>query len=459
MSVLEKFARNNNGLRDRRDRPLFKPKSAYISDDSYIYSLFSRQRDIMSHMLGPTTRPFSFDGSGGLPFNQRAPIPKEQSSESLASNESAAPDWDRTQLLDLSDLIRTGLRHGNITSPDAGKISNFLETTLKDEERKCPTLDFATIEYARLDKLLAEILLFADTVKPSELTPEILLRLRVIVSQAKNLRRLWRRRFREQFFMLDQHRCAVLVDGGRLKDISFNSSLDYDLGKWQATKASGPVSEVEANLQFEPGHWWLNITCAERDGIVSSSLEAPTKGCYGVTALPLLTGSEESIQPDTVKYVRRGRTSDMHVPLISQVGRKIRILRGHKLKSIFAPEAGLRYDGLYTIRQYGFKFDNDISMYKLELTLERAANQRSFEDIRKVPKPSQLDDWALYEKLEGDKVKLMQGESSFLEWKLKRHEEQAEHEEWQRATRFRASFSRKEAGGGERVVRRAAHDL
>lgn len=177
----------------------------------------------------------------------------EQSSESLVSNESAAPDWDRTQLLDLSDLIRTGLRHGNITSPDAGKISNFLEITLKDEERKCPTLDFATIEYARLDKLLAEILLFADTVKPSELTPEILLRLRVIVSQAKHLRRLWRRRFREQFFMLDQHRCAVLVDGGRLKDVSFNSSLDYDLGKWQATKASGPVSEVEANLQFEPG--------------------------------------------------------------------------------------------------------------------------------------------------------------------------------------------------------------
>ncbi len=93
--------------------------------------------------------------------------------------------------------------------------------------------------------------------------------------------------------------------------------------------------------------WWLNITCAERDGIVNSSLETPTKGCYGITALPLLTGSEELIRDNTVKYVREGRSFDMHVPLISQVGRKIRILRGYKLKSIFAPSAGLRYDGLY----------------------------------------------------------------------------------------------------------------
>lgn len=175
------------------------------------------------------------------------------SSEQLTSNELAESDWNRTKLLNLSDSVRARLRDGNVSGLGGERLSSFLEAALTDEERKHPTLDFETIEYARLDKLLAELLQSADTIKPSDLTPELLLRFRVNVSQAKSLRRLWRRRFREQYFMMDQHRCAILVEGGRLKDVSFNSSLDYDLGKWQTKKLTGPVSEVEANLEFEPG--------------------------------------------------------------------------------------------------------------------------------------------------------------------------------------------------------------
>ncbi|KAJ8127343.1 hypothetical protein O1611_g6293 [Lasiodiplodia mahajangana] len=384
------------------------------------------------------------------------------SSESLASDESGdsvEPCWDRPKLLDLSDSLRAGIRAGYVLGEDADRLTTFFEAALNDEKRRYPTLDFETIEYARLDKLLAELLQFADSMKTSNISPELLLSFRVNVSQAKNLRRFWRRRFREQFFMMDQHRCAILVEGGRLKDVSFNSSLDYDLGKWQTEKLTGPVSEVEANLRFEPGHWWLNITCAERDGIVGSSLETPTKSCYGFTALPLLTGTEELIRRHTVKYVREGRTSDMHIALMTQVGRKIRIIRGHRLKSIFAPEAGLRYDGLYTIRQYGFKLNNSTNKYRLELTLERAPDQRPFDEVRKVPKPSQLDDWTLYEKLEGDTIKLLQGESSYLEWKMKRRDEKLDREEWQRATMFRASFSLGMMGQSEHIDRRATRHL
>ncbi|KAI0878352.1 hypothetical protein GGS24DRAFT_518140 [Hypoxylon argillaceum] len=431
MSMLEIFARRNHSLRARRDRPSLKPKPVRISDDGHGDSLLSRQRDIMNHCMMIA-----------------------QSYQLLTSNERAEPDWNRTKLLGLSDSVRAGLRGGNVSSSDTETLSNFLEAALKDEERKYPTLDFEIIEYARLDKLLAELLQFADTMKAGDLTPELLLRFRVNVSEAKNLRRLWRRRFREQFFMMDQHRCAVLVEGGRLKDVSFNSSLDYDLGKWQTKRLTGTVSEVEANLQFEPGHWWLNITCAERDGIVNSSLETPTKGCYGFTALPLLTGSEELISNNKVRYVREGRTSEMHIPLMTQVGRKIRIIRGYRLRSIFAPEAGLRYDGLYIIRQYGVKLDSNINKYRLELTLERAADQRPFDYVREVPKPSQLDDWALYQKLEGDKIKLLQGESSYLQWKLEQRKEKVERDEWQRARLFKASFARAVARN-EQLGRRA----
>ncbi|KAI0480465.1 hypothetical protein GGR56DRAFT_626219 [Xylariaceae sp. FL0804] len=240
--------------------------------------------------------------------------------------------------------------------------------------------------------------------------------------------------------MLDQHRCAVLVQGGRLKDVSFDSSLSYDLGKWQ-TKVNCPMSELENNQQFEAGHWWLNITCAGRDGIVASSFEKSTKGRYGISALPLLTGQEELVRPNVFKYTRQGRLSDMHIALISQVGRQIRILRGYRLKSIFAPQAGVRYDGLFTITQYGFKLDDVTNTYRLELTIEQAANQKPMEQLRAVPKPSQLDDWNLYEKLEGDKIKVLQGEATYLEWKLKRQEEEIDREDWKRAQLFRASFS------------------
>lgn len=91
------------------------------------------------------------------------------------------------------------------------------------------------------------------------------------------------------------------------------------------------------------------MACAQRDGIVACPVEQPTKGRYAITTLPLLTGKEELLRdngPDVVKYIRKGRSSDMHIPLISQVGRRIRILRGYRLKSLYAPVAGVRYDGL-----------------------------------------------------------------------------------------------------------------
>lgn len=89
------------------------------------------------------------------------------------------------------------------------------------------------------------------------------------------------------------------------------------------------------------------MACANRDGIVGSASEKPTKGIYGVTALPLLSGREDVCSPpETVKYMREGQLSDMHLSLISKVGTQIRILRGYCLKSPLAPKAGIRYDGL-----------------------------------------------------------------------------------------------------------------
>ncbi|KAK9780607.1 putative YDG domain-containing protein [Seiridium cardinale] len=341
------------------------------------------------------------------------------------SDDSGEVVWDKSALLNMSDSVRAAIRHDECVGPDAGKLSTFLEAVLKDEERRHPTMGFETIEHARLDKLLEEVLQFAELMKAASHATELPLRFRVDVAHCKKLRVIWRHRFREQYMMIDQLRCAVMVKGGRLKEVSFTSAVTYNLGMWQ-TADSNLVGEVEGNQQFEAGHWWLNIVCAQRDGIVGCPLERATSGRYGITALPLLTGREELVRRDghhVVKYIREGRSQDMHIPLISQVGRHIRILRGYRLKSIFAPQAGVRYDGLYIIRQYGSKLDEMTDIYRLELTLERVRDQKSMELVERFPKPSQLDDWNLYEKLEGDKIKLTEGDAKYFEWSIQRQEE------------------------------------
>ncbi|KAL7626316.1 hypothetical protein AAE478_003088 [Parahypoxylon ruwenzoriense] len=499
MSVLGRLAaRYTHGVRaNRQNKTKLRKKTNPVrgSDDGQDSSLFSRQRDTMDQVddsaegnypsldtdtsthiekvLSPAIRQLGFDGIDGPPFSGRSPSPGARSIESLTLTEASSSSWDREVLLSLSDSVRESLRRDGTVGPAAEKLSGFLEAALQDEEETedggQPLLDFETIEYARLDKLLAEILrLFGSlrvygpdsTVMTTTTTKaqvdNVAPRFRIDVSHAKSLSRAWRRRFREQYFMMDQRRSAVMVEGGRLKDVSFDGSLTSDLGRWR-TQVNDPISELEGDLQFELGHWWLNITCAERDGIVASSLEVPTKGRYVTTTLPLLTGQEENIGENTYKYIREGRSSDMHIALISQVGRQIRVLRGYRLKSILAPQAGVRYDGLFAVRQYGCKLDDQTNLHRLELTLERVIadpeqnknkhknsnkkKNKSLEEMAQIPRPSQLDDWALYEKLEGDKIKLLQGDSSYLEWKLRRQEEKIDREEWRRARLFRASFS------------------
>lgn len=94
--------------------------------------------------------------------------------------------------------------------------------------------------------------------------------------------------------------------------------------------------------------WWLNLACCYRDGIVGSMFDDLTKGPYGITAMPLLTGEEiESTIPDCFTYRQVGPIQDMYICLMSQLGQKhVRILRGYKLKSPNAPKGGIRYDGL-----------------------------------------------------------------------------------------------------------------
>lgn len=179
-------------------------------------------------------------------------VPLAQSIESVQSYRSGEVGWDKIMLLNLCDSVRASIKHEESVGPDAIKLGIFLEAVLKEEDSRHPTMDFVTIEYARLDKLVEELLQFAELMNAASNSAELPLRFLTDVAHCKKLRTIWRHRFREQYVMIDQLRCAVMVKGGRLKNVSFASAVTYDLGMWH-TEAANLVSEAEGNQQFEPG--------------------------------------------------------------------------------------------------------------------------------------------------------------------------------------------------------------
>ncbi len=90
---------------------------------------------------------------------------------------------------------------------------------------------------------------------------------------------------------------------------------------------------------------------------------------HEIAALALLTGIERYDKiSNCIMHVRNGPLAAMMLHLQEQVGKKIRVLRGHKLKSMFAPEAGIRYDGRYVdfsvLLNYGnFWTGNQLTRY------------------------------------------------------------------------------------------------
>ena len=81
--------------------------------------------------------------------------------------------------------------------------------------------------------------------------------------------------------------------------------------------------------------------------MVKSLDEVVSYGPYGMSwILPMFTGTEESgPKPGLHLFEREGSEKDMHTRLMLSGGKRVKVLRGHTLKSKYAPTAGIRYDG------------------------------------------------------------------------------------------------------------------
>ncbi|KAK3380231.1 PUA-like domain-containing protein [Lasiosphaeria ovina] len=351
--------------------------------------------------------------------------------------------FDAESLLKLSDSVRRWLSEAGHSGPDSDRLTMFLENALAEEVRGLSPIGFEAIKLARLDKMVAELV---DCAKRGTIVSAKCLS---DSAAADSLLRAWRARFKAQYFMMDEIRTADLATTGRLEGVAFVAPAPGAPGAWKVTDPNPrPHLGSNPNLNFEAGYWALNIACAHRDSLVACDSQKVTTGKYGLSTLPLLTGKEDLFEGNQLRYTFEGTLKDMHVSLMMKVGRQIRILRGYQLRSPHAPSGGVRYDGLWKLTNYRHKLDVNTEIYRLELTLARVDGQPPMSELAKIPTPSQLDEWHLYEKLEADKIRQATGEQMAFQWKVQKEADRLEREQWKRVREFRSSIS---AGGGTTV--------
>ncbi len=156
-------------------------------------------------------------------------------------------------------------------------------------------------------------------------------------------------------------------------------------------------------------------------------------GSYRATicvACVLQNGEEvdEAEQPDTTKFTQQGTYAQMHRGLMLTRGRTIRLLRGASLKSNYAPEVGIRYDGLYVVKTWSMKMStiDIVDTYKCDIRFERVKHQMPLN--LSVPKPSQRDEWKLYEEMVGSDFRARKGDLEYSRWREFEDKQRAEKE-------------------------------
>ena len=97
--------------------------------------------------------------------------------------------------------------------------------------------------------------------------------------------------------------------------------------------------------------WWINTTFAFRDGIITrSGIKGGVCAKNSVAYALVLIDFEEhdSPSPDSFKYVSRTGSLGASAIVSTFVKERapIRVLRSHKLQSLWSPIVGIRYDGL-----------------------------------------------------------------------------------------------------------------
>jgi hypothetical protein len=133
-----------------------------------------------------------------------------------------------------------------------------------------------------------------------------------------------------------------LVDNSRAYK---HGSLGFIAGQYVGTESS--LTELTCRS------WWINTMFALRDGIIDSQCVNGGICCDDRAAFALVMRETEEIQaenPSNIVYrCRLGDASCFRLIHVCRDGRPVRVLRSHSLASLWAPVAGVRYEGLYVL--------------------------------------------------------------------------------------------------------------
>ncbi|TAQ88272.1 hypothetical protein B7494_g3369 [Chlorociboria aeruginascens] len=336
---------------------------------------------------------------------------------------SMTDEWDETVLLVETEAARVTLSTSKLSRPDIELLETLLEKFTRDEEAGNYELTLAKIEHARLDKLLQDILTANGKSPDTSLLK--------LTNKAYHLRDLWQRRFKTDYFCLDQERLIYMKTKGRLRGVTLDPGPREEGQKWLVDNPNR-IAEGVGHLTFKPGDWWVNLACAFRDGIVGHAKDKFTKGKYGVTALPIMMGVEfECRSINGCVFQLEGPHYINYICDMANNGGNIRLLRGHGLKSTKAPTAGVRYDGLHRVDSFNCQ---DIVptttplTYRVEIFLRRIdeRDEMSRYQPHNIPSASQLDDWEHYMKMVGNDIRVRDGQVAYTKWKESEEKEKEE---------------------------------
>lgn len=364
-----------------------------------------------------------------------SPEPVRGSSDSDVDIDDEGVFWvgwtaDVDNVLDMANSVRMGIHFYMNFGDKIDRLSKFLYRALKAErqdqsssERQNENLiPFGLILHAHLDKLVKELdeLYGAPRFRLAQQRQNDCL-------MARALRECWERRFKEKYYALDDIRIKRLYKASYLQglyvDIDDPDSKDKFKTGWKLDESQ----HLEKLESFDVGQWWVNITFAHRDGILDSEEERATVIRHKACTIPLLSGEEKVINKyKTIYKIISPTKSPLTWQVLSQVGKEVRILRSHTLRSCISPIVGIRYDGVYKLSEYSHKLheaaEGKREMYELKFTLERIYGQKSMDEVLHVPNMSQQDDWCLVQTIQREKIKATQGAAKAHDWQSKQDE-------------------------------------
>ncbi|KAF4637625.1 hypothetical protein G7Y89_g447 [Cudoniella acicularis] len=339
-------------------------------------------------------------------------VPQLLTSNLEVSPNNETDEIDPKKIKEAMDLFRATLQEKCMHIQQLNEIGRVLRSILEDEESVQDAMKFEIIVYAGVDKLIEDILKTdslapADSTEDTEATTQFKTE---VTPLSRRLQLKWQQKFKEGYFAIDDIRLRDMLEKGAFHHVQVNKNSHQNDKMLFIVKSPYPASGKASLLGdqgFEPGSWWLNAWCAFRDGIIGNPIRGVTEGNSKViTALALLKGTEQDgEQPDTYVYTLEGPAEDMLFSLLTQHGRPIRLLRGHQLKSKYAPAGGIRYDGLHEI------IDQSTKEYRVKLTLKRLQGQKPLYELL-TPTPSQMDEWKLLNRFLAKGCKALRGDGA-----------------------------------------------